>query len=347
MKTRSKSLFVRMLRLRRSYGMFWGLISGVIYMTLVFIAGIAGYMWIEGWNFLNSFYMVVITLSTVGFMEVLPLSADGRLFTSFLILGGVGGFAYLIGAFSQLLVEGRLQAILGRRRMQKTIGKFKDHIIVCGYGRIGAIVTKEVMDEGLDIVVIENNSDLISSMEVAGIVCIEGDATDDEVLKMAGLDRAKTLIAALSDEAANVYVTLIARQSNAKVNIIARGNETSSISRLEFAGADRVVLPHTIGGIRMAQSVLRPTVTNFLDIAMRGKIDLQMEELFVTADSELVGLNLIESKIRQRFNLIIIAIRKGSGEMVFNPGPHEVIEAGDTLLTVGKISDLSAISKIL
>ncbi len=327
--------------------MFWGLIAGFIYMTLVFFGGIIGYMWLEGWNFLNSFYMVVITLSTVGFMEVLPLSDDGRLFTSFLILGGVGGFAYLIGAFSQLLVEGRLQTILGRRRMQKTIGKLKNHIIVCGYGRIGAIVTGEVMDEGLDVVVIENNPDLITQMEIAGIACVEGDATSDETLKLAGIDSAKTLIAALSDEAANVYVTLIARQSNVNLNIIARGNDTTSISRLEFAGANRVVLPHTIGGIRMAQSVLRPTVTNFLDIAMRGKIDLQMEELFVTDSSELVGMDLIESKIRPRFNLIIIAIRKGSGEMVFNPGPKEVIEAGDTLLTVGKISDLSAISKIL
>ncbi len=327
--------------------MFWGLISGFIYMTLVFISGIIGYMWLEGWNLLNSFYMVVITLSTVGFMEVLPLSDDGRLFTSLLILGGVGGFAYLIGAFSQLLVEGRLQAILGRRRMQKTIGKLKNHIIVCGYGRIGAIVTKEVLDEGLDVVVIESNPDLISQMEAAGIACIEGDATSDETLKLAGLQNAKTLIAGLSDEAANVYVTLIARQSNINVNIIARGNDTASISRLEFAGADRVVLPHTIGGIRMAQSALRPTVTNFLDIAMRGNIDLQMEELFVTDASELVGLDLIESKIRPRFNLIIIAIRKGNGEMVFNPGPKEVIEAGDTLLTVGKNTDLSAISKIL
>jgi len=299
--------------------MFWGLISGFIYMTLVFIGGIIGYMWLEGWNLLNSFYMVVITLSTVGFMEVLPLSDDGRLFTSILILGGVGGFAYLIGAFSQLLVEGRLQAILGRRRMQKTIGKLKNHIIVCGYGRIGAIVTKEVMDEGLDVVVIESNPELVLQMEAAGIACIEGDATSDETLKLAGLANAKTLIAALSDEAANVYVTLIARQSNINVNIIARGNDTASISRLEFAGADRVVLPHTIGGIRMAQSVLRPTVTNFLDIAMRGKIDLQMEELFVTDSSELVGLDLIESKIRPRFNLIIIAIRKGNGEIVFNP----------------------------
>lgn len=327
--------------------MFWGLAAGFIYMTLVFIGGIIGYMWIEGWNFFNSFYMVVITLSTVGFMEVLPLSENGRIMTSMLILGGVGGFAYLIGAFSQLLVEGRVQALLGRRRMQKTIGKLKDHIIVCGYGRIGAIVVEEVRNEGIDVVVIENSPELVAQMEAQDIYCIEGDATNDDTLKMAGLGQAKSLIAALSDEAANVYVTLIARQFSSKVNIIARGNNKTSISRLEFAGADRVVLPHTIGGIRMAQSVLRPTVTNFLDIAMRGKIDLQMEELFVTESSEFVGQDLIESKIRPRFNLIIIAIRKNTGEMVFNPGPKEVIDAADTLLTVGKISDLSAIQKIL
>ncbi|WP_291327481.1 TrkA family potassium uptake protein [Desulfovibrio sp. UCD-KL4C] len=344
---KSKSVYVRMLNLRREFGIFWGVAAGCIYMLLVFIGGILGYMWIEGWNFLNSFYMVVITLSTVGFMEVLPLSENGRIMTSLLILGGVGGFAYLIGAFSQLLVEGRLQAILGRRRMQNTIGKFKNHIIVCGYGRIGAIVAEEVLNEGLDLVVIESDPDLIVQMEAAGITCLEGDATKDGTLKLAGLDRAKSLITALSDEAANVYVTLIARQFSSKVNIIARGNNKTSISRLEFAGADRVVLPHTIGGIRMAQSVLRPTVTNFLDIAIRGKIDLQMEELFVTDKSEFVGQDLIESQIRPRFNLIIIAIRKNTGDMVFNPGPKEVIESRDTLLTVGKISDLSAIQKIL
>ncbi|OEU65693.1 MAG: potassium transporter TrkA [Desulfovibrio sp. S3730MH75] len=344
---KSKSIYSRLLNLRREFGMFWGLAAGFIYMTLVFIGGIIGYMWIEGWNLFNSFYMVVITLSTVGFMEVLPLSENGRIMTSMLILGGVGGFAYLIGAFSQLLVEGRVQALLGRRRMQKTIANFKDHIIVCGYGRIGAIVVEEVLNEGLDVVVIENSPELVAQMEALDVFCIEGDATKDDTLKLAGLDHAKSLITALSDEAANVYVTLIARQFSSTVNIIARGNNKTSISRLEFAGADRVVLPHTIGGIRMAQSVLRPTVTNFLDIAMRGKIDLQMEELFVTENSEFVGQDLIESKIRPRFNLIIIAIRKNTGEMVFNPGPKEVIDAGDTLLTVGKLSDLSAIQKIL
>ncbi|WP_027178686.1 potassium channel family protein [Maridesulfovibrio bastinii] len=341
------SLFSRYIRLRRRFGAFWSVLAGFVFICLVFISGIAGYMWVEGWNLLNSFYMVVITLSTVGFMEVLPLSDNGRLLTSLLILGGVGGFAYLIGAFSQLVVEGRLQEFLGRRRMQKTIGKLRDHFIVCGYGRIGAIVAKEISESDNDVVVIESNPEIISQLEAKGIFCVEGDATKDSVLKSAGLDYARSLIAALSEEAANVYVTLTARQLNADLTIVARANDSSHISRLEFAGADRVVLPHTIGGVRMAQSVLRPAVTNFLEIAMQGKIDLQLEELFVTPSSEFIGLDLAESQIRPRFNLIIIAIKKNNGEMVFNPGPNEIIESGDTLLTVGKTSDLSNIKESL
>ncbi len=184
-------------------------------------------------------------------------------------------------------------------------------------------------------------------MEQDGILCLEGDATSDEMLLNAGLLHAKSLISALTSEAANVYVTLTARQLNPDIIIVARAGDKSHISRLELAGADRVVLPHFIGGLRMAQNVLRPTVTNFLELAVRGGIDLQMEELEVTPTSELVEKDLIESKIRPRFNLIIIAIKKESGEMVFNPGPKEVINSRDTLLAVGKKSDLNDIKNIL
>ncbi len=203
------------------------------------------------------------------------------------------------------------------------------------------------MAEGHDVVVIEQTPELIDKMEQDGILCLEGDATSDEMLLNAGLLHAKSLISALTSEAANVYVTLTARQLNPDIIIVARAGDKSHISRLELAGADRVVLPHFIGGLRMAQNVLRPTVTNFLELAVRGGIDLQMEELEVTPTSELVEKDLIESKIRPRFNLIIIAIKKESGEMVFNPGPKEVINSRDTLLAVGKKSDLNDIKNIL
>ncbi|BCS86983.1 potassium transporter TrkA [Pseudodesulfovibrio sediminis] len=316
-------------------------------MFVIFLVGIGFYMGYEHWDFTSAFYMVVITLSTVGFMEVNPLSEEGRIFTAFIIMGGVGGFVYIAGAFAQILIDGRLQILWGKHKMMKEISRLRNHFIICGYGRIGSIVVQEITAEGHDIVVIEQNAELIDKMEQDGILCLDGDATSDEVLLSAGLLQANSLISALSSEAANVYVTLTARQLNPDISIVARAGDKTHISRLELAGADRVVLPHFIGGLRMAQNVLRPTVTNFMELAVRGGIDLQMEELKVSPTSALVDKNLIESKIRPNYNLIIIAIKKDSGEMVFNPGPKEVINADDTLIAVGNRKNLSEIKEIL
>jgi len=336
-----------MLRLRSRLGSFWSVALGVVYLFMIFVVGICFYMNYEHWDFASSFYMMVITLSTVGFMEVNQLSEEGRMFTAFLIMAGVGGFVYIAGAFAQILIDGRLQIMWGKHKMMKEISKLRNHFIVCGHGRIGSIVVQEIAAEGHDIVVIEQTPDLIDKMEQDGILCIEGDATSDEVLLSAGLLHANSLISALSSEAANVYVTLTGRQLNPGITIVARAGDKTHISRLELAGADRVVLPHFIGGLRMAQNVLRPTVTNFMELAVRGGIDLQMEELLVSPESELVSLDLIESKIRPRFNLIVIAIKKESGDMVFNPGPKEVIDANDTLLAVGTKLNLEEIKEIL
>ncbi len=325
---------------KRKWGMLWDIIVGLILLLVSFILGVVGYMVIEDWDLLSSLYMTVITLATVGYSEPQPLSDAGRIFTMFLIITGVGGFFYIVVAFSQFLVEGRLQIMWGKRRMQKSIDKLSGHYIVCGYGRIGAIVAEEIINEGHDVVVLEQESELIEKMENEGILCAEGDATDDELLVDVGLMRAHALITALSSEAANVYVTLTARQLNPKITIVARAGHRSHITRLEYAGADRVVLPHLIGGVRMAQNVLRPTVTNFLELALHGTdIELQMEELLVPKNSLLVGQDLIQSNIRPDYNLIIIAIKKPDGEMTFNPGPREVIHEADTLLLVGDRSD--------
>ncbi|AMK11964.1 MAG: TrkA family potassium uptake protein [Pseudodesulfovibrio sp.] len=337
----------RMLRLRARLGSFWSILLGVSYLCVIFLLGIGFYMVYEHWDLASSFYMVVITLSTVGFMEVNQLSPEGRVFTAVLIMLGVGGFVYIAGAFAQVLIDGRLQIMWGKHRMMKMIEKLRNHFIVCGHGRIGSIVVQEIMAEGHDVVVIENDSALIDKMEQDGILCIEGDATSDQVLLSAGLLHAKSLISAVTSELANVYVTLTARQLNPKIDIVARAGDKSHISRLERAGANRVVLPHFIGGLRMAQNVLRPTVTNFLELAVRGNIDLQMEELLVSPESELVNKDLIESKIRANYNLIVIAIQKESGEMVFNPGPKEVIQANDTLLAVGMKKNLAELKEIL
>ena len=341
------TLKIRMSRFRSHYRYFWQMGVAALTLLVVFVLGMVGYMTVEGWTLLESFYMVVITLATVGFQEVRPLSDAGRLMTAFLILGGVGGFAYLVGTFSQVLVEGHLHNFWGRRKVQKRIDKLSGHFIVCGCGRIGSVVVREIVAEGHPVVVIEHSQDALERLRQEDILSVEGDATSDQTLLQAGLMRAKSLITALTDEAANVYVTLTARQLNPDLRIIARASDPGHVVRLKMAGANRVVMPNLIGGVSMAQNVLRPTVTNFLELAQRGNIDLQMEELPISASSELAGKNIIESQLRPLYNLIVIAIQKPDGGMVFNPGPREVIQAGDTLLAVGSKTDLARFQEVL
>lgn len=342
------ALHKRLLVTSRRMGMFWPLAAGFVSLCLVFLAGVAGYMLVEGWNFLDSFFMVVITLSTVGYGQVHPLSDQGVILTSILIMGGVGSFAYLVGAFTQLIVEGRLQTFLGRRRVQRIIDGLSGHVIICGYGRIGNVVAKEIIREGIPVVVIERSPDLVARMEEEGVPHVIGDATEDAALMAAGLTRARTIVTALTQDSANVFVALTARQLNPGIQIIARAETEAHIPRLERAGANKVLMPHVIGGYRMAQSVLRPAVTDFLDLALLSEsMELQMEELRVTAAGELVGRDLVGAQIRPRFDLIIIAIKKADGEMLFNPTPHAILEADDTLIAVGRPENLNQIRKIL
>lgn len=332
---------IKFSKLQQRYGSFWPLIMGLCTLMLIFFGGVYAYMEVEGWSYLDSFYMVLIALSTVGFEEVHPLSDNGMVLTSVLIILGVGNFAFLIGSFTQILVEGRIQTVWGRHRVQKSIDKLNNHTIVCGYGRIGSIALREIEREGLPVVAVEMGEELIPKMEADEVLFIAGDATSDDVLMRAGIARAKNLITALSSEAANVYVSLTARQLNPKLHIVARANNESHIHRLERAGADRVMLPHTIGGIRMAQSVVRPAVTSFLELTVAGDgMELSMEELTISERSEFCGKNLIESKIRQRFNVIIITLKRADGTMLFNPDAKTVLSAGDTIIAVGDRENL-------
>jgi len=284
----------------------------------------------------------------VGFGEVQPLSPQGRLLTTGLILAGVGNFAFILGAFSQLLVEGKFFQIIGSRRVLKTISKLKDHCVVCGYGRIGSVVVQEIIADGRDVVVIENDSDAIDRLKEDGILNIEGDATSDEVLSQAGIENAKSLITALSEDAANVYVVLSAREMNQQLHIVSRSSSPQRVSKLKQAGADSVILPNYIGGLRLAQSVLRPTVTSFMELAhRRSTIDIQMEELTIGINSPFVGKEFIESELRPKFNLIVIAIKKQGEDMIFNPDVRTVLDAGDTIVAVGAQEMLKECSALL
>jgi len=337
----------RIRAIRDKWGPLFQFLLGLGIMCVVFAAGLCVFMFIEGWSFVESFYMMVITLSTVGFGEIHPLSDRARLFTSAIIICGVGNFAYIVGSFSRMLVDGHLHNLLWRRRVQRRIDKLENDYIVCGFGRIGSVVVQEILKVSQDVVVIESKPMLVEQLKREGIMHLQGDATSDQLLIAAGLKRAKSIISALTDEAANVYVTLTARQLNPGVFIVARANDVSHITRLEFAGADKVVLPHLIGGVRMASSVLRPTVTDFLDLAVRGNIDLQLEQLQLSGASRFNGQTLMDSRIRQDFDLIIVAIKRASGELVFNPGPREELLSGDTLITVGRQTDLARVAEHL
>jgi len=321
-------------KIKFRFGTFFPLILGAGFLLSVFVYGLFIFLVVEGWSLLDSFYQVVMTLSTVGFMELHPLSDRARLMVSFLILMGVGSFAYLVGAFTQVLVEGHLQDLWGKRKVQKLIDSLSNHYIICGYGRIGAVIAQELQRENLPVVILERDPELLHELERDGYLFLAGDATTDELLLAAGVSRAKGLFACVSQDAENVYITLSSRQFSPSLTIIARADRNESVAKLERAGANRVLTPHQIGGKRIAQVMLRPTVTDFMDLATQGH-NLQMEEIQILKGSELAGKNLITSGIRPRFNLMIIAIGKPGGRMIFNPHPETDIEVGDTLVAVG------------
>ncbi|MDZ7581279.1 MAG: potassium channel protein [Deltaproteobacteria bacterium] len=334
------------LQIRTQYPFGWSILVGVFFILSLIMTGTSGYMLLEKWRFIESLYMVIITLSTVGFMEVKPLSDPARIMTILVIFGGVGSFFYLGGSLAQMLVEGKFQNMLGRRRVQKIIDELTGHYIICGYGRIGKVVAQGIKKENFEVIVIEKDKGALLQLEENKMLFIEGDATKDEVLLSAGLKKAKCLITALSDDAANVFVTLTSRQLNPKITIVARTDMEPHVSRLKQAGADNVFMPYNIGGLRLVQSVLRPTATSLLDLAIRGDINLQMEELPVGKNSEFVSKLVKDSGIRPRFDILIVGIKKSSGEMVFNPGPETIINDGDLLVALGKPENLQKLQKV-
>jgi len=323
----------------------------IIAFLLTFIiigSGTTGYMIIEGWDILDAFYMTVITMGTVGYGEVHEISKTGRLFTILLIFFGVGFFVYLAGVVVQFMVEGRIRTILGRRSLDKKIDRLKNHYIVCGYGRIGRVLCKNLQRKPLDLVVIEKDRDLVPVMDEDKVLYVCGDVSDEANLIKAGIKRAKGLIAVLATDADNVFLVLTARQLNPDLYIVARACQAESKSKLQAAGANNVESPYEMGGESMAQRILRPTVTTFLELAFAyRRKDIQMEEIPVSPSSALSNVMLKDSGIRQQFDLIIIAIKKSDDSMLFNPSFETVIKAGDTVIAVGEEANLKKLEDIL
>jgi voltage-gated potassium channel len=318
-------------------------------LVLVVGLGVAGYMTIERWSFQDSLYMTIITLTTVGFGEIHPLSDSGQIFTIVVLVLGLGVFGYLLGQATQIIVEGRLLHVMGRKKLERKIRALTNHLIICGYGRVGRIVCDEIKRiRPYPLVVIEQDPDVAKKIEEDGHLYISGDATDEDCLVRAGALAAKGLITALDSDAANVYITLTAKGLNQDLFVLARAGRIGTEKKLIRAGADRVVSPHQIAGFRMAQALLRPTVTEFIDFTMYdADIELTMEEIPVRPEGKLSNVTLVESGIRQQLDLIIVAIKKASGDMLFNPASHTHIETGDTLIALGQPKNLTKLAELL
>jgi len=319
------------------------LVLGLIGFIVSF--GTIGYMVVEGWGFLDSLYMTVITLTTVGYKEVKELSSSGRWFTIILIISGVGTMLYALRIGAKFLLEGEIQELFGRSRLEKKIKELKDHYIICGYGRMGRIIAKELKGEQVKFVAIEKTPGLYEKEEALILV---GDATRDDILKEAGIERAKGLISVLPTDAENLYVVLSAKGLNPYLFIVARAGEEGSEQKLLRAGADRVISPYHTGGLRIAHTVLKPAVVDFIEFATKsGNIDLQIEEIPIPGGSELTGLTLDQCGIGRDLGVMIVAIKKPTGDMKFNPTFRTVIEPGDTMIALGEASKLKILEKMV
>lgn len=309
----------------------------MIVLLLLVSAGTIGFMTIEKWRLLDALYMTVITLGTVGFKEVHDLSDAGKVFTMGLILVGVSVLGYIVGSLAQIMFEGQIQRVIGRKKVEKRIDALHEHYIICGFGRIGSLICKEFHANGLAFTVVEKDPEALEKLEEEGYLYLKGDATMDETLLKAGIKRAKGLISVVTSDTANVYITLTARGLNPGLYILARSGEEGSDIKLKRAGANKVVSPYFIGGTRMAQSILRPNVVDFIEIATGSEhMDLQMEEITIPPHSAFAGETLVSSGFRKEIGVIIVGIKKGHGKMVFNPHSQSKIEGNDTLIVLGE-----------
>jgi voltage-gated potassium channel len=312
---------------------------------LVSATGTIGYMVIEGWNFRESLYMTIITLTTVGFREVHELSPTGEYFTIVLLIGGVGIILYVLATEARIIFEGGLQDVFGRRRLEKKIRELKDHYILCGYGRMGRIIARELKAKGVSTVVIEQSH--ATQFDNEGVLIVEGDATNDDVLMSAGIGRAKGLVSVLPTDAENLYVVLSARELNPKLFVLARASDEGAEQKMLRAGATRVVSPYLTGGLKIAHTILKPTVMDFIEIATKaGSIEIQMEEVPVRKNSKLVGMALYETGIGKDLGVIVVAIKSGEGVMRFNPTSKTIIQESDTLIALGEVSKLNELEEM-
>lgn len=311
----------------------------------VILMGTVGYMTIEGMDLLDAVYMTTITVTTIGFKEVLPLSRAGQVFTIVMAFLGVGVILLVATELGRAVVEGDLRRLIGLRRDAGMIRKLHDHIVVAGSGRMGRAVVEVLSERRVPFVVVELDPERVRDLEERRIPVVAGDATQETIQVAANVKAARTFLACLADDAHNVFAILLARQINPEITIIARAVEEGSEERLRLAGADKVINPYRLGGIRLAFTALKPTVMDFIEASLGGPdMELELTEVAVHPRSELVGKTLAGADVRRRFGIIVVALKR-EGRATFNPGPDHVIEAGDVLVTLGPVQAVAQLEK--
>ncbi len=315
---------------------------------LVLITGVAGYYFIQDYTFIDAFFMTIITIATVGYREVKELDDAGKIFTSFLIIFSIGTFAYAISVITRYVIEGEFQLFFKHYKVNKDIQKLKNHVVVCGYGRNGRQACQQLASGNESFVVIENNPVIIESMRnESNLLFVEGDATQDEILAEAGMERAKALITALPSDASNVFVVLTAREMNPSLKIISRASDDASEHKLKRAGADNVIMPDKIGGTHMAALVTKPDVLEFID-HITGRINIRLEEiLFSSLPESMKNKSIRELEIRNKTGANIIGYKTANGEYVINPPPDTVMMQDAKLFVLGTQEQVMRFKDIL
>jgi voltage-gated potassium channel len=324
---------------------FHALIKSVTAGLLVVVGGTLGYVVIEGMSAFDALYMTTITVTTIGFKEVFPLSTAGRVFTMVLAFAGIGVILLIASEFARTMLETDLRRVLGIRRDLKLMKKLKNHIVVCGHGRMGQAVVDVLRQRRLPFVVVDVDPEHCRDLEDQGQHVVRGDATDEKVLASTNIVQAKTIITCLADDAHNVYTILLARQLNPAITVIARAVENDAEERLKLAGADRVLNPYKMGGTRLALTAIKPTVTDFIDESLLGSsVELELAEIVIDPSSELAGKTLAGAEVRKRFGIIVVALKRGD-RAIFNPGAEETIEGGDVLVVLGPLAAIGRVEK--
>ena len=316
-------------------------------LAIVIAAGVSGYMLIERWSFVDAFYMTIITISTVGYGEVHSQSTAGRIFTSFLIVFGVGTMLFGFGVFAETLAENSFGIFRRQRQMERRLQELRDHFIVCGYGRIGTEIAIEFEHHHVPHVIVERGEEPLDRLHKEEKLHVEGDAASEEILKSAGIERAKGLISAVDSDERAVYITLAARTLNPKLYILARAGHPESVRRLELAGADRVISPYRMAGHLMAELAVRPGVVDVLDTLHHGESEIGLEEVIVSPRTKAIGKTVASAGLLDPSRAKLLAVRRRDGSLHVNPGPDLTLEEGDLIIALGSEPQLLATANAL